>query len=101
VAFSYNPDLETIDIGGHNFGARKKYRDVQRNPWAAIVVDDLVSTDPWTPRMLEIRGRAEAVAEGGAALRPGFDDEIIRIHPERVVSFGLRAGQQSSDARSV
>jgi pyridoxamine 5'-phosphate oxidase family protein len=101
VAFSYNPDLGTIDIGGHNFGARKKYRDVQRNPWAAIVVDDLASTDPWTPRMLEIRGRAEAVSQGGAALRPGFDDEMIRIHPERVVSFGLRPGQQSADARSV
>jgi len=34
--------------------------------WAAIVVDDLVSVDPWTPRMLEIRGRAEAVPTGGA-----------------------------------
>ncbi len=101
VSFSYNSDLETIDVGGHNFGARKKYRDVQRNPWAAIVVDDLVSTDPWTPRMIEIRGRAEAVSSGGAALQPGFDDAMIRIHPERIVSFGLRPGQQSSEARSV
>jgi len=101
VSFSYNADLETIDIGGYNFGARKKYRDVQRNPWAAIVVDDLVSTDPWTPRMIEIRGRAEAVSEGGAALRPGFDEKLIRIHPERIVSFGLRPGELSSDARSV
>jgi pyridoxamine 5'-phosphate oxidase family protein len=65
------------------------------------VVDDLVSTDPWTPRMLEIRGRAEAVSEGGAALRPGFDEQMIRIHPERVVAFGLRPGQQSSEARTV
>jgi len=101
VSFSYNGDLETIDLGGYNFGARKKYRDVQRNPWAAIVIDDLVSTDPWTPRMIEIRGRAEAVSEGGAALRPGFDEEMIRIHPERIVSFGLRLGELSSDARSV
>jgi pyridoxamine 5'-phosphate oxidase family protein len=101
VSYAYNPDLETIDIGGFNFAARKKYRDVQRNPWAAIVVDDLVSTDPWTPRLLEIRGRAEAVSEGGAALRPGFDEELIRIHPERIVSFGLIPGEQSADARSV
>lgn len=101
MSFSYNADLDTIDIGGYNFGARKKYLDVQRNPWAAIVVDDLVSTDPWTPRMIEIRGRAEAVSEGGGTLRPGFAGEIIRIHPERIVSFGLRPGQMSSDARSV
>jgi len=101
VSFSYNADLETIDIGGYDFRARKKYRDVQRNPWAAIVIDDLVSTDPWTPRMIEIRGRAEAVDEGGAALRPGFDEEMIRIHPERIVSFGLRPGALSSEARSV
>ena len=51
--------------------------------------------------MIEIRGRAEAVSEGGAALRPGFDDAMIRIHPERIVSFGLRPDQPSSEARSV
>ena len=60
TSFRHNPDLETIDIGGLHVATTKKYRDVQANPWAAIVVDDLVSTDPWTPRMLEIRGRAEA-----------------------------------------
>lgn len=101
VSFSYNADLETIDIGGHNFGARKKYRDVQRNPWAAIVVDDLISTEPWTPRMLEIRGRAEVLTHGGSALGRGFDDEMIRIHPQRIVSFGLSADQQASVARSL
>ena len=26
VAFRYNPDLETIDIGGHDFAKRKKFR---------------------------------------------------------------------------
>src|SRR3954452_21743868 len=65
TSFRYNADLGTIDIGGQHVPATKKYRDVQANPWAAIVVDDLVSTDPWTPRMLEIRGPAEAVPTGG------------------------------------
>ena len=89
VSFHYNPDQQSIDIGGHRFGQRKKYRDVQANPWAALVVDDLVSTDPWVVRMLEIRGPAEALLTGGAALRPGFAEEMIRIRPQRVVSFGL------------
>ena len=57
TSFRYNHELGTIDIGGHHVATTKKYRDVQANAWAAIVVDDLVSIDPWSPRMLEIRGR--------------------------------------------
>jgi pyridoxamine 5'-phosphate oxidase family protein len=67
----------------------KKFRDVQANPWAAFVVDDLVSTNPWTPRMLEIRGRAEAMLAGGAHLGPGFGEAFIRIFPEKVNSYGI------------
>ncbi len=89
TSFRFNRDLGTIDIGGHHVATTKKYRDVQVNPWAAIVVDDLVSTDPWTPRMLEIRGRAEAVATGGADFGPGFGDAFIRLHPEKINSFGI------------
>ena len=89
TSFRYNADLKTIDIGGLHVATTKKYRDVQTNPWAAIVVDDLVSTDPWTPRMLEIRGRAEAIATGGAELGAGFGDGFIRLFPEKVNSFGI------------
>jgi pyridoxamine 5'-phosphate oxidase family protein len=89
TSFRYNGELGTIDVGGLHVATTKKYRDVQANPWAAIVVDDLVSTDPWTPRMLEIRGRAEAVASGGEQLGPGFGDAFVRIHPEKVNAFGI------------
>jgi pyridoxamine 5'-phosphate oxidase family protein len=89
TSFRYNPELSTIDVGGHHAATTKKYRDVQQNGWAAIVVDDLVSTDPWTPRMLEIRGRAETVATGGTTLGPGFGDAFIRLHPEKINSFGI------------
>jgi len=89
TSFRYNADLGTVDCGGLHVATTKKYRDVQANGWAAIVVDDLVSMDPWTPRMLEIRGRAEAVPSGGSALRPGFGEAFIRIHPEKVNSFGI------------
>ena len=89
TSFRYNSDLGTIDIGGHHVATTKKYRDVQANPAAAIVVDDLVSTEPWTPRMLEIRGRAEALPHGGAHLGPGFGEAFIRLHPEKVNSFGI------------
>ena len=89
TSFRHNRDLGTIDIGGLHVATTKKYRDVQANPWAAIVVDDLVSTDPWTPRMLEIRGRAEAVAAGGESLGSGFGDAFIRLYPDKVNSFGI------------
>jgi pyridoxamine 5'-phosphate oxidase family protein len=89
VSFRVDERAGTVEIGGHRFGERKKYRDVQRNPWAAIVVDDLASVDPWRPRMVEIRGRAEALATGGADIMPGFAQEMIRIHADRVVSYGL------------
>ena len=80
VRWSYNTELDTIDVGGHDFARTKKVRDVARSGRAAIVIDDLASTDPWHPRAVEVRGRAEAIREP----RP-----LIRIHPERVVSWGL------------
>ncbi|HEU0026363.1 MAG TPA: PPOX class F420-dependent oxidoreductase [Ktedonobacterales bacterium] len=89
VGFRYNPELDTIDIGGHDFAKRKKYRDVQRNPRVALVVDDLASVSPWIVRGVEIRGEAEALDRGGEALGPGFDPEMFRIRPRRVASWGV------------
>ncbi len=61
VSFRVNAELGTIDSGGFHVATTKRFRDVQANPEAAIVIDDIVSVDPWTPRMVEIRGRAEAL----------------------------------------
>lgn len=83
VGFRYNPATETIDIGGHNFEASRKFRNVTANGKVAFVVDDLASVQPWRPRCVEVRGRGEAFPSDGD--RPAF----IRVHPERVISFGL------------
>lgn len=80
VGWSHNQELDTIDVGGRDFAETKKFRDVARHGRAAIVIDDLASTDPWRPRAIEVRGRAEAIT----APQP-----LIRIHPERIVSWGL------------
>ena len=58
-------DEETGDIliGGHAMGATRKFRNVQANGQVALVVDDLVSRDPWTVRGLEIRGTAAALED--------------------------------------
>jgi pyridoxamine 5'-phosphate oxidase family protein len=89
VGWTHNQDLDTIDIGGHELERTKKFRDVEARGRAAVVIDDLATVDPWRPRGIEIRGRAEAVREP----RP-----LIRIYPARVVSWGLGVPRS---ARSV
>ena len=89
VGWIYNAAADTIDIGGHELEGSKKFRDIARNGRAAIVIDDLASTDPWRPRGVEVRGRAEAIA---------LPTPLIRIHPERIVSWGL---EQARCARPV
>jgi pyridoxamine 5'-phosphate oxidase family protein len=97
VAFRYNPEADTIDIGGRRMSRTKKYRDVARTGRAALVVDDV--RPPWRPRMVEIRGEADALGEGGPTVMEGFSPEMIRIRPRRIVSWGLD-GEEGS-ARSV
>jgi pyridoxamine 5'-phosphate oxidase family protein len=80
VGFAYNTDADTVDVGGRDLAATKKFRDTQRLGRAAIVIDDLASIDPWRPRGVEVRGRAETIS---------FPVAVIRIHPDRVVSWGL------------
>lgn len=89
---SYNAQVDTIDVGGHDLANTKKFRDVARWGRAALVVDDLASADPWRPRGIEVRGRAEAV-EG--------PQPLIRIHPERIVAWGIDTDGFQRSSRSV
>jgi pyridoxamine 5'-phosphate oxidase family protein len=91
VGWIYNAARETIDIGGRDLETSKKFRDVARNGRAAIVIDDLESTDPWRPRAVEVRGRAEAIT---------LPTPLIRIHPERIISWGLGHGRTGRNATS-
>ena len=88
VGFRYHEATGTIDIGGFNMAASRKFRNVADNGEVAFVVDDVPSVSPWRVRCLEIRGRAEALAEP-ADSGYGTADPIIRIHPRRILSFGL------------
>ncbi|MBW6436271.1 PPOX class F420-dependent oxidoreductase [Actinoplanes hulinensis] len=90
VGFTYNPETATIDIGGWKMAASRKYRNVAENGRVAFVVDDVPSVNPWRVRCLEIRGRGEAI-DG--------PEPIIRIHPRRIISFGL--DQPDQDAHTL
>jgi len=100
TGFRYNRQLDTIDLGGHDFAKRKKYRDVLRNPKVAFVIDDIASLSPWRVRGIEIRGEAQVLGAGGTEIGPGFDAEMFRIKPRRIVSWGL-TGPFAYTARSV
>ena len=100
VGFRYNAELDTIDIGGHDFARRKKYQDVQRNPRVAFLVNDLASVNPWRVRGIEVRGEAKVVTSGGEALGPGFAPDMFRIRPRRIVSWGIM-GNMVPAGRSV
>ena len=90
--FSHNAALDTIDIGGRDLTNTKKFRDIRRSGRAALVVDDLASTDPWRPRGIEVRGRAEAIED---------PKPLLRIHPERIVAWGLDTGEFQRNSRSI
>ena len=98
TSFRYNPEQDAIDVGGLRMSQTKKLRDVQRTGRASIVIDDVLP--PWQPRMIEIRGTAVVLPEGGKALNERFEDTIVRIQPTRIISFGIDPGD-SANARSV
>lgn len=86
VGYTYNPTTDTIDIGGRDFAQTRKYANVTTNPWVCFVVDDVLP--PWQPRCVQVRGQAAALPH--ATWPDGTPREaIIRITPNKVVSWGL------------
>jgi pyridoxamine 5'-phosphate oxidase family protein len=101
VGFRYNPEQDSIDIGGlaGAFTKRKHYRDIVRNPKVAYVVDDLPSVEPWTIRGIEIRGEAEVLTSGGESILPIFGPDMVRIRAKRIVSWGIASKDAPPTAR--
>lgn len=88
--YRIDEDSGVIDTLGRDLAATKKWRDVRRGGRAAIVIDDVLP--PFRPRGIEIRGRAEVI-EG--------PEPAIRIHPERIVAWGLDDTGGMRNARDV
>jgi pyridoxamine 5'-phosphate oxidase family protein len=97
VGFTYNAELDTFDIHGYNLSSSRKFRNIADNGRVAFVVDDVASVDPWRVRCLEIRGRGEAITVTGES-GEGGDGPLIRIHPERIISFGIDVPDQEPHA---
>ena len=93
VGFRYNPETDTIDVGGHNIAQTRKWSDADTHPRVAFVVDDVLP--PWQPRSIEILADAELLDSGGELFARGLDPQIIRLHPVKIIAWGIDEKRQS------
>jgi pyridoxamine 5'-phosphate oxidase family protein len=101
LTYRFNPDEDTIDIGGVDFGNSKKWRDMLQNSHVAFLVDD---ASPAEAHAIEIRGDAEPHFQGGESINsrfPNFEPEFVRVRPHRIVSWGLETAGFAPRARTV
>jgi pyridoxamine 5'-phosphate oxidase family protein len=96
-AVGFGLDGDSIVSGGIDLTKTVRFRHLQENPRATIVIDDLASIDPWSPRGIKVRGSA-SIEEHEGSLR-------IRIEPEVIWSWNINAGAEkrfaSIERRSV
>ncbi|MGY1898636.1 PPOX class F420-dependent oxidoreductase [Nocardia gipuzkoensis] len=90
----------TIDIGGMRMRASRKYRNVEAGSRVSFVIDQQVSLEPYVIRGIEIRGTAEALDDEEPPFPPQ-ERAVIRIHPERVISWGIDGGSFDFTSRSA
>ncbi|MEU9114785.1 PPOX class F420-dependent oxidoreductase [Streptomyces sp. NPDC048483] len=105
VAFVLNDD-DTIDIGGPELSRSQKYRNAQARPDVSLLIDDMApADDPVAPgwgRGVEIRGRAELLTLEAPPMSPEFfSNDVIRIHPRRIISWHLEPDDGRAGARNV
>ena len=74
-------DGDDIVTSGFDIAKTVRYRNVRENPRATLVIDDLASTDPWSPRGVKIIGSCIVESHG--------QGERFRIHPEVIISWGV------------
>jgi pyridoxamine 5'-phosphate oxidase family protein len=110
VLFKLNMEVGTIDIGGLDLSSSRKYRNLQDNPGVAFVVDDMTPDRPgevapgWG-RGVEVRGYAELLEDHDPPRVHGsfsrfYSNEVIRIHPRRIISWHIDPDSPRLSSRS-
>lgn len=77
----FEVDGDDIVTGGFDITTTVRYRNVQENPRATVVVDDLASVNPWAPRGIKVIGTCQIEQSGSS--------ERFRILPEVIISWGI------------
>ena len=87
VPVGFEFDGDHFSISGYDLSSTRKYRNVRAgHDMVALVVDDLATTTPWTPRFVRVYGRARIVE------RTGGSGEVLEIAP--TVSWSWNLGAQ-------
>ena len=74
-------DGDDVLTAGFDITHTVRYKNIQSNPRVSVVVDDLASVNPWSPRGIKIIGTAVIEEFDGS---PQF-----RISPEVVISWAI------------
>jgi pyridoxamine 5'-phosphate oxidase family protein len=86
VPVGFEFDGRDLYVGGMDPVRTRKFRNVRAgNTKVALVIDDLLTTSPWTPRSLRIYGDAELVERRGRFGPATY----MRITPTVSWSFNL------------
>ncbi len=93
VPVGFDFDGEYFYVSGMNLLKSTKYKNVQKNPIVALVVDDLKSMNPWEPRGIRIYGIADIVIRQDGYMRQTDhpSSTYIRIKPLKKWSWGIDA----------
>ncbi|CAB4533611.1 unannotated protein [freshwater metagenome] len=74
-------DDNDILTGGFDITHTVRYKNIQSNPRVSVVVDDLASINPWSPRGIKIIG--------GAIIEKFNGSQRFRISPEVIISWAI------------
>jgi pyridoxamine 5'-phosphate oxidase family protein len=76
-------ELEGDDIvtAGFDIAHTVRYRNIRENSSTVVVIDDLASTDPWSPRGIKIIGTAHIEETNGT--------QRFRIVPQTIISWAI------------
>ena len=74
-------DNNDILTGGFNITHTVRFKNIQSNPRVSVVVDDLASINPWSPRGIKIIG--------GAIIEEFNGSQRFRISPEVIISWAI------------
>ncbi len=77
----FEVDDDDILTSGFDITRTVRYRNIESNPRATLVIDDLASVDPWSPRGVKIIG--------AAAIEQTPRGPRFRITPDVVISWGI------------